>query len=62
MAQNAEAAILCHDNEHWTEHLSMILLGLRSIYKEDIKVLPASPWHNTQNPFGAVHYPRKFFI
>lgn len=36
-----KAAILCHNTERWTEHLPMILLGLRSAYKEDIKASPA---------------------
>lgn len=36
-----KAAILCHNPDRWTEHLPMILLGLRSAYKEDIKASPA---------------------
>ncbi|XP_058840938.1 uncharacterized protein LOC131696413 [Topomyia yanbarensis] len=36
-----KAAILYHNPERWTEHLPMILLGLRTIYKEDIKSSPA---------------------
>lgn len=36
-----KAAICCKDTTHWTEHLPIILLGLRTAYKEDIKASPA---------------------
>lgn len=36
-----KAALLCHDPTHWTEHLPIVLLGLRNTYKEDIKTSPA---------------------
>lgn len=36
-----KAAICCKDKAHWTEHLPLILLGLRTAYKADIKASPA---------------------
>lgn len=36
-----KAAILCHNKEKWVSHLPMILLGLRCVYKEDLKATPA---------------------
>ncbi|GBP03193.1 hypothetical protein EVAR_89302_1 [Eumeta japonica] len=32
-----KAAITCHANEHWTECLPLVLLGVRSAYKDDLK-------------------------
>ncbi|CAH4034235.1 unnamed protein product [Pieris brassicae] len=31
-----KAAIMCHDNENWHEVLPLVLLGIRSAWKEDI--------------------------
>ncbi|GBP85600.1 Transposon Tf2-11 polyprotein [Eumeta japonica] len=32
-----KTAITCHANEHWTECLPLVLLGVRSAYKDDLK-------------------------
>ncbi|GBP34510.1 hypothetical protein EVAR_29907_1 [Eumeta japonica] len=32
-----KTAITCHANEHWTECLQLVLLGVRSAYKDDLK-------------------------
>ncbi|GBP65080.1 Transposon Tf2-8 polyprotein [Eumeta japonica] len=32
-----KTAITCHANEHWTECLPLVLLGVRSPYKDDLK-------------------------
>ncbi|XP_046973849.1 uncharacterized protein LOC124540391 [Vanessa cardui] len=32
-----KAAIMCHTNQYWTEYLPLVLLGIRSAYKEDIQ-------------------------
>ena len=42
-----KAAILCHNPDRWTEHLPMILLGLRTIHKEDIRASPAEMVYGT---------------
>lgn len=52
-----KAAILCHDTERWTEHLPMILFGLRSTYKEDIKASPAEMVFGT-----TLKIPSEFFV
>ncbi|GFU77048.1 RT_RNaseH domain-containing protein [Trichonephila clavipes] len=36
-----KSAIKCHATERWTEVLPIILLGLRSSFKEDILCTPA---------------------
>ena len=36
-----KSAILCHNTEKWTMHIPIILLGLRSTYKEDLNATPA---------------------
>jgi len=36
-----EAAITCKDSTHWSEELPLILLGLRTTLKEDLKASPA---------------------
>ncbi|XP_052901535.1 uncharacterized protein LOC128309181 [Anopheles moucheti] len=51
-----KASILCHDPEHWSEYLPMILLGLRAAYKEDLKSSPA------EMVYGAtLRLPSEFF-
>lgn len=32
-----KAAIMCHDNPQWTEVLPLVLLGIRSAWKDDLK-------------------------
>ncbi|GBP92947.1 hypothetical protein EVAR_84050_1 [Eumeta japonica] len=32
-----KTTITCHANEHWTESLALVLLGVRSAYKGDLK-------------------------
>ncbi|XP_052901604.1 uncharacterized protein LOC128309285 [Anopheles moucheti] len=51
-----KASILCHDPEHWSEYLPMILLGLRAAYKEDIKSSPAEMVYGT-----TLRLPSEFF-
>lgn len=36
-----KAAITCHSTENWTESLPLVLLGIRSAYKEDLLASPA---------------------
>nr|XP_029718020.1 igE-binding protein-like [Aedes albopictus] len=51
-----KASILCHDTDRWTEQLPMILLGLRTTYKEDIGASPA------EMVFGSIlRIPSEFF-
>ncbi|XP_055622389.1 uncharacterized protein LOC129765958 [Toxorhynchites rutilus septentrionalis] len=52
-----KAAILCHDPNRWTEHLPVILLGLRTTHKEDIGASPAEMVHGT-----TLRIPSEFFI
>jgi hypothetical protein len=35
--QTLKAAIMCHTHEQWTEALPLVLLGLRTAYKEDLQ-------------------------
>ncbi|XP_058811164.1 uncharacterized protein LOC131676053 [Topomyia yanbarensis] len=42
-----QAAILCHNPNRWTEHLPMILLGLRTVYKGDMRASPAEMVYGT---------------
>jgi len=32
-----KAAIMCHAGEQWTEALPLVLLGIRTSYKEDLQ-------------------------
>ena len=52
-----KSAILCHDADHWSEHLPIILLGLRTVYKEDIKASPAELVYGT-----TLRIPSEFFV
>lgn len=36
-----KAAIKCHTSTNWLEVLPSVMLGLRSVYKEDLKTTPA---------------------
>lgn len=38
--RSLQSAIMCHKNSDWADVLPMILLGLRSTYKEDIGATP----------------------
>lgn len=51
-----KAAILCHNTEKWCSHLPMILLGLRSTYKEDIGATSAELVFGT-----TIRIPGEFF-
>uniref|UniRef100_A0AAG5DQB7 Integrase catalytic domain-containing protein n=1 Tax=Anopheles atroparvus TaxID=41427 RepID=A0AAG5DQB7_ANOAO len=42
-----KAAILCHNTTHWTQHLPMILLGMRTSYKDDLQAAPAELVYGT---------------
>lgn len=42
-----KAAICCKDSVHWTEHLPIIMLGLRTTPREEIKVSPAELVYGT---------------
>ncbi|XP_052870548.1 uncharacterized protein LOC128276119, partial [Anopheles cruzii] len=42
-----KAAIMYRDPQHWTEHLPMILLGLRTAYKDGLKAAPAELVYGT---------------
>ncbi|XP_068630628.1 uncharacterized protein [Battus philenor] len=36
-----KAAIMCHDTSSWTESLPLVLMGIRSSWKEDLQASPA---------------------
>jgi hypothetical protein len=36
-----KAALMCHADEHWTEALPLVLLGIRSAWKEDLNASAA---------------------
>ena len=33
-----KAALMCHAHDHWAEALPLVLSGIRSAWKEDLKV------------------------
>jgi cleavage and polyadenylation specificity factor subunit 1 len=35
--QTLKAAIMCHADQQWTEALPLVLLGIRTAYKEDLQ-------------------------
>lgn len=41
MHRQLKAAIVCHANPKWTESLPLVLLGMRSAYKEDLQASSA---------------------
>lgn len=43
-----KAAIKCQNNSSWTDTLPLILLGLRSAYKEDLAPSPAEMLYGTK--------------
>lgn len=51
-----KTAIKCHENQKWTEVLPVVLLGLRTCYKEDIKASPAEYLYGT-----TLRIPGEFF-
>ncbi|XP_062541818.1 uncharacterized protein LOC134209805 [Armigeres subalbatus] len=55
--RSLKASILCHDTERWCDHLPVILLGLRTVYKEDIKASPAEMVYGT-----TLRIPSEFFV
>ncbi|XP_053699052.1 uncharacterized protein LOC128746024 [Sabethes cyaneus] len=52
-----KSAILCHNPDHWSEQLPVILLGLRTAYKEDIKASAAEMVYGT-----TLRIPSEFFV
>jgi len=48
--------MLCHNHDRWTKFLPIILLGLRTTYKEDIKASPAELVYGT-----TLRIPSEFF-
>jgi hypothetical protein len=36
-----KAAIMCHAYQHWTEALPLVLLGIRTAFKEDLQASAA---------------------
>ncbi|XP_014474130.1 PREDICTED: uncharacterized protein K02A2.6-like isoform X2 [Dinoponera quadriceps] len=52
-----KTALRCHDSQDWLEKLPTVLLGLRSVYKEDLKASPA------EYLYGSIlRLPGEFFI
>lgn len=41
MHRQLKTAIMCHESPNWTESLPLVLLGMRSAFKEDIQASPA---------------------
>lgn len=52
-----KAAIKCRNNKNWTHELPLILLGLRSTYKNDIQATPAEMIYGT-----TLRLPSDFFV
>ncbi|XP_014485403.1 PREDICTED: uncharacterized protein LOC106749940, partial [Dinoponera quadriceps] len=50
-------ALRCHDSQDWLEKLPTVLLGLRSVYKEDLKASPAEYLYGS-----TLRLPGEFFI
>ncbi|XP_036317707.1 uncharacterized protein LOC118732692 [Rhagoletis pomonella] len=51
-----KSAILCHSADKWTTYLPLILLGLRSTFKEDLSATPAELVYGT-----TLRLPSEFF-
>ena len=51
-----KTAIKCHANQKWTDVLPIVLLGLRTSYKEDLKASPAEYLYGT-----TLRVPGEFF-
>ncbi|CAK1579001.1 unnamed protein product [Parnassius mnemosyne] len=41
MHRHLKAAIVCHNNQRWTESLPLVLLGMRNALKQDLQASPA---------------------
>lgn len=52
-----KAALLCHNTSQWTSYLPLILLGLRSTYKNDLDAAPADLVYGEN-----LRLPSEFFI
>ena len=52
-----KAAVMCYKDADWYGHLPTILLGLRSIFKPDIKATPAEMVYGT-----SLRLPGEFFV
>ncbi|XP_058827853.1 protein NYNRIN-like [Topomyia yanbarensis] len=52
-----KAAILYHNPDRWSDHLPMILLGLRTTHKEDIGASPAEMVYGS-----TLRIPSEFFV
>ncbi|XP_023713537.1 uncharacterized protein LOC111867700 [Cryptotermes secundus] len=62
-----KAAIMCHADQHWTEALPMVLLGIRTAFKEDLQAslaelvygeplrIPGEPPTPTAEPVDPAH-------
>ena len=51
-----KTAIKCHETEKWTEVLPLVMLGIRTAYKEDLQTSPAEVVYGSQ-----IHLPGEFF-
>ena len=51
-----KAALMCHADEHWAEALPLVLLGIRSAWKEDLKASSAELVYSSP-----LRLPREFF-
>ena len=43
-----KAALMCHADDHWAEALPLVLLGIRSAWKEDLKASSAELVYGSQ--------------
>ena len=50
-----KAVIKCHETEKWTEVLPLVMLGIRTAYKEDLQISPAEMVYGSQ-----IHIPGEF--
>jgi cleavage and polyadenylation specificity factor subunit 1 len=62
-----KAAIMCHADQHWTEALPLVLLGIRTAFKENLQAsvaelvcgeplrIPGELLTPTANPVGPAH-------
>lgn len=55
--RSLKAAIMCHNTSNWVEVLPIVLLGLRTSFKEDIGVSVAELVHGTP-----LRLPGEFFF
>lgn len=54
--RDLKSAFRCHNDINWLDKFPMVLLGLRKVYKEDLKVSPAEYLYST-----LLHFPGEFF-